>query len=634
MRTTLRWLCCFSISSALLITGCSEEDNSEQPSTTIADAQSFDVTNSDTSGAVTEDGTTSAGGDTTPTNTTQDTTPGDATVEDTTPGDASAEDTTPTDTTPGDASAEDTTPTDTTDDADTVTPGDPLVWPIIDGAYGGAPDVTFTLPVPANGNGIYYIDVQASFPAVDWQALDRLYIPAGHYPFIRINNLPDRDPANPLIITNLGGQVWVGALGHYYLFSLGGGSNWVLTGCYDPVSETGDAAYPGHRGGNFANTRGAYGILIDDDFVQDSISGLTVGGGATDFTVSCVEISEVGFAGMSMKTDNDGAAIMSRVKLHDNYIHDTGSEGLYIGSTQAQPQHQIRDWQIYNNRILRTGTEAIQLGQLGGVNEVHHNVFGPAAMDWRASFQDFQDNNFQIGVREGHTIVHHNIFIGAAGSMVSMFSSQVAGDSAANNVGVTFHDNGFLFMRNLGLYLNNTVLPGMSFTMEDNIMGGWRFERDEVYATATAYDHLLRFANTVSPVSLIGNTWSGPARISNALADNGTGANVTGSGNVNAAHPPLTFVDDGLPDGFDYLNMEMWTDVAIRGGDVPVSYDLGEVVLHLGLAYRCAVDPCAAGLVPPDNAATWTLIGELPDDVRAVPGSAWDGFGLTPPVAP
>src|SRR5262245_1257496 len=43
----------------------------------------------------------------------------------------------------------------------------------------GKPETTFTLPV--DGDGIYFTDVQASFPEVDWATVDRLYIPAGSY---------------------------------------------------------------------------------------------------------------------------------------------------------------------------------------------------------------------------------------------------------------------------------------------------------------------------------------------------------------------------------------------------------------------------------------------------------------------
>lgn len=513
-------------------------------------------------------------------------------------------------------------------------PPAPPAWPAGDGAF-GAPATTFTLPASLAGkitsDSIYLADIQATFPAVDWTQLDRLYIPAGHYKFISIGNLPLRSASRKLVITNTGGQVRVGALGHYYLLNLSGGANWVLTGRYDPVSKTGDAAYPGHRGGQFANSQGKYGIVVDDAFVASGVSGLAVYGGATDFEIEHLEIARVGFAGIMAKTDSSASATMSNVALHDNYIHDTGSEGLYIGSTQAQPQHAIRNWRIYNNRILRTGTEAIQLSQLTGTHEVHHNVFGPAAIDWRAAFQDYQDNNFQIGIREGELRVHDNIFIGSAGSAVSFFAHAVAGDATASNVGVTISGNYFSDMRNLGLYLNNTALPGMSYRFEDNVWRGWRYERDQVYTGETAPDHLLRIANTATPITFSANAWSGPAAFANVLAGGaGTSGNVSGSGNQRMDVEAVRFVDAGLPDGFDYLRLEMWTDVATRGGNAPVSYAQGTIVMHQGAPYRCRLSPCPSGLVPNANPATWEALAAFADDVRVVPGSRFAGLGLQP----
>lgn len=43
------------------------------------------------------------------------------------------------------------------------------------------PETTFTLRSRDVGAGLYFADVQESFPDVNWQELDRLYIPAGHY---------------------------------------------------------------------------------------------------------------------------------------------------------------------------------------------------------------------------------------------------------------------------------------------------------------------------------------------------------------------------------------------------------------------------------------------------------------------
>lgn len=504
-----------------------------------------------------------------------------------------------------------------------------LIWPIVDGRY-GQPQNVFTLPTPGSGKGLYYPDIQASFPNVNWQTIDRLYIPAAHYLFIRVGNLPIRSSDRPLIITNSGGQVRVGGLGHHYLMSLGGGSNWVLTGRYDPISETGHADFTGHRGGRFDGSRGKYGILIDDEFVRNSISGLGIGNEATHFEIEYIEITRVGFAGMLIKSDNLGNAHMDSVSIHDCYIHDTKSEGIYAGSTQTQPQHQLRNWQIYNNRILRTGTEALQLGQLAGKNKIHHNVIGPAAIDWRAAFNQYQDSNLQVGIREGETSVYNNIFIGAANSMISMFTSNLAGDSTQDNVGFRFSDNYLSGMRFLGLYQNATTVANMSYVFERNAFRNWRFDRDDVYPTSQQPDHLLRTVNTSSALSFVDNIWQAPNKLNNLLATgNGSNGNVSGSGNVLSSSEPVQFQNSGLPANFDYLNMEMWTDVATLNNDEPVSYEEGDIVMHLAHPYRCKLPTCAAGLVPPNNPDTWQDLPELTDDVRVVPSSVWKHIGLT-----
>lgn len=505
--------------------------------------------------------------------------------------------------------------------------GSTLEWPIEDGRF-ASPTETLIIGGPSHGEGVYYIDIQGSFPDVDWNTLERLYIAAGQYAFIRIGNLPERTADNPLVITNYGGQVRIGGLDHYYLAVLSGGANWVLTGRYDPDSGTGDINYPGHRGGAFANSQGTYGILIDDDFVRDGNSGLDISA-ATDFEVEYLEVREVDFAGMTMKTDDDGDQLMENVLIHDNYIHDTGSEGLYIGSTQSQPQHKITSWEFYNNRVLRTGTEAIQLGQLAGETKVHNNVFGPAAIDWRAAFQVYQDNNFQIGLREGHLQVYNNIFIGAAGSMISFFAKDIDGDSVNENVGATFTDNYFVGFRSLAGFIDPTYLENMTYRFENNQFGGYRFDRDEVYLSAYEYGTLFRTFNSDTPIEFVTTQWVGPESLSNSIDNNGEYGNFSGVDNTNIESLSLSFVDSGLSDDFNYLDIEMWTETATLGDDQAVEYSEGDIAMYLGIAYQCSVSLCESGASPVDNPVMWTELS-LPDDVRIVPGSSWSHLGLMP----
>ncbi|MBO9605484.1 MAG: Ig-like domain-containing protein [Paenibacillaceae bacterium] len=268
---------------------------------------------------------------------------------------------------------------------------------------------TFVLPVQGSSS-IYYSNIQASFPQVDWSTLERLYIPAGSYQFIQLNNLPQRSAANPLIITNYGGQVKVGGT-HTYTFSIGGGSNWILTGKYDSDLKTGDVNYQGHLNGNYAGSAGHYGIEVG----RSNTSGIGIGNFATNFELSFIEVGYSGFAGLLIKTDGQPTATMDGVKIHDMYIHDIESEGMYLGNTSGTSnQHIFTNLEIYNNRVLRTGTEGIQLSNMGDGIHLHHNVVAMCATDWKDPFSNWQDGCLQYAQRAGSAEIDHNVFIGGA----------------------------------------------------------------------------------------------------------------------------------------------------------------------------------------------------------------------------
>ena len=506
----------------------------------------------------------------------------------------------------------------------------------------GTPQFTLTIPAPPAGQGLYLIDIQASYPDVDWNTLDRIYLEGGEYKFLRIGNLPMRSPERPLIITNTNGQVRVGGQDHYYLLVLSGGSNWILTGKHDPISLTGDAAFPGHRGNNYAETRGTYGILVDDDFRSFGTgnSGIAVGSQVpvgivnpptTDFEISFIEIREVGFAGMSIKTDDDTVP-MNNVYIHDNYIHDIGSEGLYIGSTQPAPQHPFNGLHIENNRVLRTGTEALQIGQLGDGCKVNNNVFALAAIDWKNAFQAFQDSCSQIGIRYGRSSIHNNIFIGSANSKISFFG-QERGDPHLPRDGMTIRDNYYSSFRFLGAFMGGDADGVSAYHLRRNVFRQFDFQRDEVYAGAVHPGHLIRVhAAQTNEIRLVDNVFDEPSlELVNGLGGelNGTVGNVTATGNVRAAVSPVIFHDFmGLPADVDYLLIERWTSTSGLAGGAPVLYSMGDYVLHEGNLYLCIEPGNHTAKEPTIHPATWQLLALPGDDVRLAAGSAHAGMGL------
>lgn len=48
-----------------------------------------------------------------------------------------------------------------------------------------------------------------------------------------------------------------------------------------------------------------------------------------DFQISFVDVRDVGFAGLLIKSDNLASVTMRHVHLNNNYIHDTGREGMH-----------------------------------------------------------------------------------------------------------------------------------------------------------------------------------------------------------------------------------------------------------------------------------------------------------------
>ncbi len=129
------------------------------------------------------------------------------------------------------------------------------------------------------------------------------------------------------------------------------------------------------------------------------------------------------------------------------------------------------------------------------------------------------------------------------------------------------------------------------------------------------------------PLVFTDSTWE-TSDLTNDLADgNGSNGNTSGSGNVQAPVPAVTFVDDSMP--ANELRIEVWADVASLGNGLGVEYPLDMVVTYEGFPYRCQLDPCPAGQTPPDFPATWEPLDPFVDDLRVLPGTVYDGYGLS-----
>ncbi len=118
-----------------------------------------------------------------------------------------------------------------------------------------------------------------------------------------------------------------------------------------------------------------YGFRI----LKSSDHGFGIGGMSTDIEVKYIEIANTTYAGLLAKTDPDCTFAATRekftmknTKLHHLYIHDCGTEGMYIGSSKYTGQylyncdttvlpHVMEGVSVYANKIERTGWDGIQV---------------------------------------------------------------------------------------------------------------------------------------------------------------------------------------------------------------------------------------------------------------------------------
>mgnify|MGYP001467594724 CR=1 FL=1 len=486
-----------------------------------------------------------------------------------------------------------------------------------------APETTFVLPA-REGTGIYYPDVQASFPEVDWATLDRLYVPAGQYTQLNLGNLPDRSPDDPLVITNMGGQVRIGPPNptDNFLWAMEGGSNWVLTGRYDADAGTGDESAPGHRCGEYASSRGNYGFWSDDAFaMRDYLHmGISVGH-ARAYEIEFVEVERSGFAGIRLLNSwDDGELPMADVRVHDNYVHDVDGEGIYFGWTGGPPSNLTPGLQVYNNRFVRTGNEALQIQDIGPGTEIHHNVIAWAALHWRDNgLGAYQDGNSQISIREGDVEIHHNVFIGGAGTLGSFWSQAQSGDGDRN---VVFHDNYFADSRNQAVYFGGSMTSGSSLAFTDNFVRGLEFSYDDLDPMATPPTAVFRLAPEIGgDVSFTGNAWDSDL----PLVEGGMGP--AQSDNVQGPLDAIAFVDSGYPPGVPVDALEAWTAVSTLAPGSPArDYVVGELVTYDGQLYTCVA--ANTDQPPPEHPESWMQLPAPPDDLRVMPGTAYEGFGV------
>lgn len=201
-------------------------------------------------------------------------------------------------------------------------------------------------------------------PFSELQPGDTIKLLPGIRPFIIFKNIHG-NPDLPIVICNAAGTVEINS-DHYFGISIRKSSH---------VKFSGKGTTALHYGIKIYNRVG---------------SGLSIGDYSTSIEVENVEVGYSQFSGIVAKTEPACGFlrtdfIQENTVIHDCYVHHTGTEGMYIGSSFYNGQviqcdsaaitvlpPLLKNVDIYNNIVEYTGWDGIQVSSAVNTS-IHHN---------------------------------------------------------------------------------------------------------------------------------------------------------------------------------------------------------------------------------------------------------------------
>jgi len=249
-------------------------------------------------------------------------------------------------------------------------------------------------------------------------------------------------PTNPVIVRNCGGVVVIKSTKSY-------GVKFEYSENFKFLGDGGDRKY----GIKISTPNGFF---------------LTMEKFTTDFEISRVEVAgyarngigaNAGFAGFGIKTSpyqecdlftdpTRTAWVMRNIKIHDNYVHDTGGEGMYIGHgfykgrkedqcANVTYSHSIKGIELHDNLIERTGYDGIQIKNVDSDVKVYNNTIKNYGM------RKENAHNEGLFIGEGTTgMYYNNIMIGGTGNGVQL--QGLGNIDIFNNIVINSGEHGFV----------------------------------------------------------------------------------------------------------------------------------------------------------------------------------------------
>ena len=316
---------------------------------------------------------------------------------------------------------------------------------------------------------ISFSTVFADGASMGVQPGDTVYLEAGLKPYLLLKNFQG-SPENYITIINFGGRVEISNDDFFY--------GMVTYNCrYFRLTGTGDPDI-------------FYGITITAS--NGESNGLSLDEFSSDFEIDHLEIYNTGFAGIISKTNpscdslrNRGNFTQYNTIFHDNYIHKTGGEGMYLGhsyyagyqkncegETVVLYPHDLINIKVFNNIIDSTGYDGIQIGCAIEGCEIYGNVISNAGFTDNALGLYYGMSGIVLG---GGTsgLCYNNLIYDGYGTGISIFG---LGDIwVINNVIVDAGRNSNLLTeppdnhQAYGIFCDDrTTIAGSSFNLIHN----------------------------------------------------------------------------------------------------------------------------------------------------------------------
>lgn len=284
---------------------------------------------------------------------------------------------------------------------------------------------------------------------------DTLFIEGGERKFLILKNINGTDSL-PVIILNRQGSVVINS-DHYFGISIRMSKHIRLSGTGDPQEEYGFKIFNRHG------------------------SGLSIGDFSSFFEIDHVEVGYSEFSGIIAKTEpfcgfDRSSFLQENTIIHHCYVHHTGTEGMYIGSSFYSGQTincngsvvivyppLLKNVEVFNNIVEFTGWDGIQVS-----SAVNASIYNNHVRYDSQAFSPYQMTGIALGGGTTGTIHSNKI---SDGEGIGIFANGLGDVYIFNNEIIRpgrSHSQG---SQKYGMYIDDkNSISGMYFNIYNNLI--------------------------------------------------------------------------------------------------------------------------------------------------------------------